>query len=125
MEKNNHDKIIIVTILSFCIIILLIMPVTIIAGQQSFSKKNQLIESPPAYYVIMFGRIFNPHIENNKLCFKAINVVCLIDELYDNNGRELYYLGWFKDVKIPKYYTELHTFRRIFVHTGCNDLPEF
>ena len=125
MKKNNHDKMRIETIFSFCIITLLIMSVTITAGQQSFSKKNQSVESPPAYYVVMFGRIFNPHIENNKLCFKAINVICLIDELYVNKGCKLYYLGWFKDVKIPKYYIELHTLRRIFVNTDCNDLPEF
>jgi len=125
MEKNNLEKMISRSIISFCIFILLTIPVITTAGQQSFSKKNQSIESPPNYYVIMFGRIFNPHIENNKLCFRALYVICLIDDLYDYNGSELYSLGWFRDVKIPTYYTKFYTSRWIFVHTGCNDLPEF
>ena len=125
MERNNLEKIINRGIISFCIIILLTIPLIATAGQQSLSKTNQTIESLPQYYVIMFGRISNPHIENNKLCFKALNVICSIDDFYEDSGRVLYYLEGFKDVKIPTYYFKLYTFRWILVHTGCNDLPEF
>ena len=118
MKKEYHNKMIKGSLLSFCIFIMMTIPVITIGGQQSF-------ESPPSYYVIMFGRIFNPHIKNDKLCFRAINVICLIDEFYDSNGWEIYYLGWFREVKIPKYYTDLYTLRRIFVIIGCNELPEF
>jgi hypothetical protein len=125
MEKNKIEKMINRGIISFCVIILLTMPLMSTAGQQPLSKINQAIESLPNYHVIMFGRIFNPHVENNKLCFKAINVICLIDDFYDDSGRVPYYLEGFRDVKIPTYYFKLHAFGWIFVHTGCNDLPEF
>jgi hypothetical protein len=125
MIKNHHNNMIKVKILPICIIIMLTMPMIATAKQQSFSKKSQSIESPPNYHIIMFGRIFNPHIENNNLCFRAINVICLVFDYYDYSGAswKLYHLGWFRHMKISIYCIEHWTSRRIFVNSGCNDLP--
>jgi len=112
-----------------CILIINCIPEIINAEKQTSSEHNQQLYSPAFYDILMFGRIFCPHIEEEHLCFQAINVVCLI---YDNYGSfpswRLHYSSWFEHIKIPTYYLResgFHTSRRIFVNTPANDLPEF
>ena len=125
MKKNSHKIMIKGSILLLCLIILLTLPVITTAKQQSFSKNYKSSDSPPAYMILMFGRIFNPHIENNKICFRAINVICIIDEFYVEDGFKIYYLGWFRDVKVPIHFGACLNAKRIFIITGSSELPEF